>query len=177
MSLKRLKDRGRHRTRSLRKELERSSRLEMLEQRLLLTTSPWQNPSQRHDVNNDGVESALDALMIINQIGRAESEVLGQRVNRLAPYYDVNGDGSSTTGDALQVINQLSRNSGSSNSIERLEGESEPGPAGFISMMLGALPGNGNEKVELTTSMTVGGEEFNELGFFVVDSVDGHLNG
>ena len=78
---------------------------------------PWQNLLQHSDINNDGVITALDALQIINELGR------GQYVDQdsgllLAPesldvwpgvYYDQNGDGNATALDALRVINSLAR--------------------------------------------------------------------
>ncbi|GAA4455049.1 matrixin family metalloprotease [Novipirellula rosea] len=51
------------------------------------------------DANNDGSTSALDALVIINQLSRNNDLVSG--------FSDVNGDGSVTALDALLVINSL----------------------------------------------------------------------
>ncbi|WP_372726233.1 matrixin family metalloprotease, partial [Novipirellula sp.] len=51
------------------------------------------------DANDDGSTSALDALVIINQLSRTNDSVTG--------FSDVNGDGSVTALDALLVINSL----------------------------------------------------------------------
>ncbi|MGB7324082.1 MAG: PKD domain-containing protein, partial [Rubripirellula sp.] len=69
-------------------------------------TSP-NNFLQPTDANGDARTSALDALVIINQISRmqnAEGEELPT-----AFMYDVNRDGNTTALDALMVINQLAR--------------------------------------------------------------------
>ncbi len=77
-------------------------------------TLPYQNPLVRADVNYDGGVTALDALLVINYLGRFDTipvdlleptsfDDLAQR------YYDVNGSGTATALDALQVINFLGR--------------------------------------------------------------------
>ena len=79
----------------------------------IINDRPWQNPVLLHDVNRDQSTTALDALTIINRLGR-------QMMNELpAPgsasdviyYYDTTGDGNVTAMDALRVINHLSRSS------------------------------------------------------------------
>ncbi len=84
----------------------------------------WQNPINRFDVDNFGTVSALDALVIINELARKrvhdpvtrELFAITDDVGP-APFYDVNGDGKVSALDALQVINELGRISG------RLENE------------------------------------------------------
>lgn len=68
-----------------------------------------------YDVNRlDGV-TALDALLIINELGRRrDSDADGllpatRPDNTLPPFYDVSIDGHVTALDALLVINQLER--------------------------------------------------------------------
>lgn len=66
--------------------------------------APEYNYVNPTDVNRDGSTSALDALMIINQLDQdasAENE-------DIAGLCDVNGDGAITALDALTVINALS---------------------------------------------------------------------
>lgn len=68
--------------------------------------SPWQNPTNRLDVNANGAVTGLDALLVINRL------LLGQTgplpiVATVPPYIDVNGDGSLSAFDALLVINYL----------------------------------------------------------------------
>lgn len=70
------------------------------------------------DTNQDGNVSALDALMVINHLGRrtivAESDSLTNIESLIPRGYDVNGDGIVSALDALQIINQLNRQSNSS---------------------------------------------------------------
>jgi V8-like Glu-specific endopeptidase len=77
---------------------------------------PWQNPNDRHDVNNDGHVSAGDALHVINALGRSagsNGQITLDEGYGFPPevdYLDVNANNSGSAGDALQVINQLARN-------------------------------------------------------------------
>ncbi len=86
---------------------------EPLSKRDFLNTSganPLQNGTMPPDVNNDGIVSAMDALVIINQLARhtvAEGESGSSVANSY--FMDVNGDTKVTALDALQVINYLSR--------------------------------------------------------------------
>ena len=84
--------------------------------RVPLGNNPWQNPVNRFDVDHLGTVTALDALLIINELkARKVSEPLTGRLVNVPPdgfappFYDVNGDGNATALDALQIINQLSR--------------------------------------------------------------------
>ena len=83
----------------------------------LTTEKTWQNPVDRHDVNDlDGV-SAIDALLIINELRRVtvhdpqDDSKLFPITDEVGPppYYDVTGDGRITALDALQVINRMTR--------------------------------------------------------------------
>jgi hypothetical protein len=73
------------------------------------------------DVDNDGVVSAQDALIIINQLnGTAQS------ASADAPrYIDVDGDGALTAMDALRVINFINNpaSQSSGNALDDAEGE------------------------------------------------------
>lgn len=86
--------------------------------------SPRHHAASPHDVNGDGVVSALDALLIINDLSRNESRMLEYH-ERTGPAIDVNNDGSVTALDALLVINWLSRQGWSA-----AEGEGEAGGVG-----------------------------------------------
>jgi hypothetical protein len=68
--------------------------------------SPWQNPHNKYDVNNDGIVSGLDALQIINRLLQNQGGTLVPPAI-VPPYVDVNGDGVLSAIDALQVINFL----------------------------------------------------------------------
>jgi hypothetical protein len=63
------------------------------------------------DVNNDGGVSALDALVIINHIGRVKMNEAEAEASNGQNYLDVNSDHQVTALDALQVINYLARHS------------------------------------------------------------------
>ncbi len=77
---------------------------------------PWVNPLDVFDVNaKDGV-TALDALLIINELGRnSVSDPITGVLTPLPPggfappYYDVAFDGKISALDALRVINQIAR--------------------------------------------------------------------
>ncbi|QDV43602.1 hypothetical protein Enr13x_34590 [Stieleria neptunia] len=71
--------------------------------------SPWRNRLRYGDVNADGNVSPLDALIVINELGRH-----GPSINLDAhpydpetPFYDVSGDRIVSTLDALHVINAI----------------------------------------------------------------------
>lgn len=69
---------------------------------------PWQNTTNRMDVNNDGRVSSLDALVVINRLNSAGPGQLPPPTGtNPPPFYDVNGDGMVTPIDALQIINYL----------------------------------------------------------------------
>ena len=72
---------------------------------------PWQNDSNKNDVNADGISTTLDALLVINYLHRYGSHELplSDAERTPPPYYDTNGDGYVTTLDALVVINNLNR--------------------------------------------------------------------
>ena len=76
---------------------------------------PWRNPVDPYDVHveHPGV-SALDALVVINEIGRREDRTLSE-ISDLSEfggnYFDVSGDGLLSALDAVQVINELARRS------------------------------------------------------------------
>jgi hypothetical protein len=79
---------------------------------------PWQNVINPTDINNDRTTTALDALQIVNELGRRAytdpSTGFLQDPTELESwpgiYYDQNGDGQATALDALRVINELARN-------------------------------------------------------------------
>ena len=79
------------------------------------------------DVNHDGKVTALDALVIINQLARDRIELPASAVDarRVSldqglPSYDVNDDGRVSAIDALQVINRLSRSQSTTANGEQL---------------------------------------------------------
>ncbi len=144
-----------------------------------MLVSDWTNPARPTDVNNDLVTTPIDALLVINAVSRAKGESsLGPRTNRLGHYLDTSGDARVTALDALRVINEVSRSKRSQvNQGQRIEGEAELAPAGFISIVMGTLPGRSDQVVSLMTQMTVGREEFNEMGLFLMDGPAGTVHG
>ena len=91
--------------------------METLERRLMLSAD-WRNPVNVMDVNQDGTITALDALMVINELGRGGARELDARPpESSSPFVDVNGDGSVTALDALLVINALARLDGPQNEL------------------------------------------------------------
>ncbi len=86
----------------------------------------WHNVNLPTDVDNSGKTTALDALLIINEVDRGTYTDSQNGFELVDPatvdphpnlYYDVNNDGKGSTLDALLVINQLARERNS------LEGE------------------------------------------------------
>ena len=84
----------------------------------LVIIGAWVNPQNRFDVNGISGVTALDALIIINQLAR--QAVFDPDTGNLTPlppdgyappYYDVTQDGRISALDALQVINELLRQS------------------------------------------------------------------
>ncbi|MCG8649334.1 MAG: GEVED domain-containing protein, partial [Pirellulales bacterium] len=79
--------------------------------------NPWQNFLRLGDVNNDGLVTARDGLLIINELGRRafsdpDTQVLNSPVETTpwpGFYFDHSGDGRVTALDAVRVINDLAR--------------------------------------------------------------------
>ena len=71
-----------------------------------IASSPYQNPTNRYDVNADGAVSPIDVLIVVNYLNRTGG---GQLPAGLAtpPYLDVDGDGYSTPLDVLNIINYI----------------------------------------------------------------------
>ena len=88
---------------------------------LLIEGSGWKNFVEPSDINNDQSITALDALTVINELGRRafsdEQTAALDHPEILATgqglFYDQNGDGKATALDALRVINQIVGEDGS----------------------------------------------------------------
>lgn len=81
-----------------------------------IVSSPWTNPDNIYDVDTRGGATALDALLIINELGRrlvsdpvTQDLVAVPPAGFSPPYYDVSMDGKATALDALLVINEIAR--------------------------------------------------------------------
>jgi len=68
--------------------------------------SPWHNSDNPEDVNVDGWTTPIDALLIINGIGR-DGSAAGSLNLPVSWFLDVNGDRRLDPSDAIQVINLL----------------------------------------------------------------------
>lgn len=83
----------------------RNLRIEALESRLLLAGDALrQNIIHPEDANGDGIPTALDALIIINELNDEAPPASPAAANA-----DVNGDGAVTPGDVLYVINSVNQ--------------------------------------------------------------------
>ncbi|MBC8350921.1 MAG: hypothetical protein H8E66_02980 [Planctomycetes bacterium] len=73
--------------------------------------TPWQNPGEPTDVNQDGSVSPIDALVVINRINDTGPMALAAPASPLdiSHFLDVNGDTFLSPIDALQVINRINR--------------------------------------------------------------------
>lgn len=93
-----------------RSKTRRSLKPEALEKRQLLAANLFHNELLPEDVNEDGVVTALDALTIINRMGRqSRGDVVADNQRGPGQMTDVNNDGRDTALDALMVINRLGR--------------------------------------------------------------------
>jgi VCBS repeat-containing protein len=87
-----------------------------------VVASRLQNPDIATDVNQDGFTTALDALLVINHLARADgvASIPVLPTDSGPNFYDVNGNQSITANDAIIVINELSRLSVGSPSGEQV---------------------------------------------------------
>ncbi|TWT71928.1 Ig-like domain-containing protein [Crateriforma conspicua] len=91
--------------------------------------SPRQNSTMPVDVNDDGYVTAIDALLVINEISRGSSSAEGESAGLASRYFtDVTGDNRITALDALRVINHLNRTPQSGSA----EGEAAPLTASVV---------------------------------------------
>jgi hypothetical protein len=90
--------------------------------RIEIAGSRWKNFVSPYDVNNDGSTTVLDALNVINELGRGTyADLDSGQLPRPADcaewpelYYDTTGDDRASALDALLVINEIERLSNSS---------------------------------------------------------------
>lgn len=75
---------------------------------LTVVPSPWQNPLNHLDANNDGFVGPLDALLVINDLNRIGGRILDAS-DPEPPFLDANGDGWLSPLDSLQIVNHLNR--------------------------------------------------------------------
>lgn len=95
------------RSKTNRKPQTRRLQTENLEDRKLLAGDILHNEVMPEDVTSDGFISAIDALTVINEINRGDTNPNAQDGRR--GMIDVNNDGRLSPIDALMVINRLNR--------------------------------------------------------------------
>lgn len=116
-----------------------------------MSTRPWSNPVLNLDVNNSGIVSPLDALILINEINAGEARqlpLLPQGQQSLPPFLDVNADGWLAPNDVLTVINYLNAPAGTA-------GEGEAAAASPAAALLA---------VECNAAFATGGSWSDESG-------------
>ena len=93
----------------------------------IAAATPWRNPDDPLDVNDDGHVSPIDALVVINMLNVMGPHAVSDPSagGPPPPYYDSSGDGFVSPLDALRVINHLNRTSSA-------EGEPAVGDYGFM---------------------------------------------
>ncbi|MGN6546367.1 MAG: dockerin type I domain-containing protein, partial [Aureliella sp.] len=107
----------------------------------VINDTPFQNPSNPFDVDNDGQVYPRDVLILINIINQTGPHVIepfsstGEGDNPMQGLYvDVNGDGSLTALDVLVLINQLNHSTSAAISDNPNDSPSEPtSPVGGVS--------------------------------------------
>lgn len=117
----------------------------------------WQNTLNRFDVNQDGIVTPLDALVVINELSRRQARGVGGALtdrpeNSNSPYFDVNGDGHVTAHDALQIINVLSRNPRQLAVTLSLDSTSDPNHNGTVLSPTVQLRGQTSPFAEVTVA-------------------------
>jgi hypothetical protein len=97
------------------------------------------NPANPLDVNGDGKEAPLDALLVINDINaRGVRPLLGPHTD--PPYVDVNDDEYVTPMDVLQVINRLNEPTWQAATHSSPQADHAEGEAGEAQGALGVWP-------------------------------------
>ncbi|SMP79595.1 YD repeat-containing protein, partial [Neorhodopirellula lusitana] len=152
-----------------RKNRYRRPVIESLARREMLSAD-WRNPADNYDVNHDFSITALDALLIINELNkRGKSNELTDPFPIDGPYVDVDGNGSVTPLDALQIINSL--NSGVMG--RRVIGDDEVlGSEQATYITLGQAGGKRVYRMEINAAFDATGHEALEADLFSVYLVD-----
>ena len=84
-----------------------ASRTEVKSLTILANAVPWLNARRRFDIDDDGLVTPLDALLIVNELN-ASQRVLKFADFTLPPrYLDASGDNTLNPLDAVLVINAL----------------------------------------------------------------------
>src|SRR5262249_36509694 len=97
-------------------------------------SSPWQNPRNHLDVDDDTHVAPGDALAVINDINKSGSRAVPDDAENAKYYVDVSGDNFVAPNDALEVINFIN-----SNGPTLIDGEGEPVPSDLLALLAGDL--------------------------------------
>ncbi|MDZ4779686.1 MAG: GEVED domain-containing protein, partial [Planctomycetia bacterium] len=114
---------------------------------LVVLENPYKNPANAFDVNNDGIVSGLDALVLINRLNANGGPVnLPIPVTTSQPpYYDPTGDNRLTALDVLQVINEINRRTAAARAQESQGIQTPtPTPSSFTSSQVVAATTDAN---------------------------------
>ncbi|MFT7643445.1 MAG: VCBS repeat-containing protein [Pirellulaceae bacterium] len=107
------------------------------------STTPWRNPIDPYDVNDDGSENAQDVLVMVNYINsHLDDPVLeppGAGDGSPPPYLDITGDNRITVRDVLVAVNELNRRIANAQG-EQIDISSEAHTAGYDGAILDQQP-------------------------------------
>lgn len=137
-------------------------RLEKLESRLNLSGS-WQNDQLPCDVDDSGLVTSLDVLLLINEINRLPSIVLENSSRHDgSPYWDVNGDDSLSPLDVLMVVNTLNRSGDQTGITVNASPESDKNGNGVLVQSLVTIVGQvgANSRVMIRVQNQEGSTDF-----------------
>ncbi len=137
---------------------------ERLERRRLFAVT--QNPLNHYDVDDSGIVSALDALMVINAITIEDFGIATgtkEPVLSEGPFYDVNADEKVSAADALDVIYALNRGQGTLNLSLSVAPDSDPNGNGVVLSPAIEIRGQVSKEASLQLSVTALDQELNEV--------------
>ncbi len=119
---------------------------------------PLHNASLPQDVNADGAVSAIDALLIINELGRLDAQGETSVSGGSLRFVDVNNDGKASAIDALRVINYLNAHSGNGEPIAAAVAAAEPivVASGTVAVPVGSDASPVGSPVDQVASETLG---------------------
>jgi len=87
--------------------------------------TPYQNASNRFDVNSDGVVNSLDSLIVVRDINASGFRSLSPDTTPAPPpFIDVTGDGIINPLDLISIVRELNRIAEAGGEGEQAEGES-----------------------------------------------------
>ncbi|HBE69318.1 MAG TPA: hypothetical protein DDW52_14320 [Planctomycetaceae bacterium] len=106
------------------------ARIETLEPRQLLNAD-WHNNALRCDVDDSGLVSPLDVLLVVNSLNSNGSRPLGMRAEG-DPFLDVSGDNFASPIDALLIVNALNNDTGQPSIVTSVSPGDDPNSNGVV---------------------------------------------